>query len=144
MIRSAVPLISLLFATAVPAHQGVQNPGVMARMNAMLAVGKATDVLKDMASAKRSFDNDIAHAAKMAILEHLSRSEALFKDPHDDPKTEALPAIWEDFRGFKRALHSSERSVRKLDLRSIDTLRATLPAAGQGCSDCHKLYRRKK
>lgn len=144
MIRLTTYFAALFLATALLAHQGVQNPGVMARMNAMLAVGKGTDVLKDMAGAKRPFDTDIARAAKVAILDHLRQSEALFQEPHTDPKTEALPAIWEDFRGFKRALRASEKSVRKLDLNSLETLRATLPAAGQGCSDCHKLYRLKK
>ena len=131
----------LIGATAVLAHQGVKDPGVMARMDGMKQVGKAMSVLGDMAKGKAAFDADAAAAAKTAALEHLARVPELFKEPHDDPKSEALPVIWTDFDSFLDRNRASIRAVEALDLTGLDGLRSTLSAAGKGCSGCHKDFR---
>lgn len=137
-------MLMLGLATAALAHTGVKNPGVLARMDGMKSVGKAMDVLKDMAKAKRPFDTIEAQAAKAAIVRHLGEAEMLFKEPHRDPKMEALPKIWDDYAGFTTSLNTSWDAAGALKVRSLDGLRDSLPAAGQGCLDCHKVYRKEK
>ncbi len=131
-------------ATAALAHQGVKDPGVMARMDGMKAVGKAMDLLKDMAKGTRALDVIAAQGAKAAIARHLGEAEALFKEPHFDPKSEALPNIWDDYAGFTASLNKAWDATTTLRVRNLEDLRGTLPMTGQGCLDCHKVYRKEK
>lgn len=145
MNRPVISMVMVLgLATAALAHQGVKDPGVMARMEGMKTVGKAMDLLEDMAAGKRPLDLIQAQGAKAAIARHLGEAEALFKEPHSDPKSEALPKIWEDYAGFTASLDKAWDATTKLRVRNLDALRATLPITGQGCLDCHKVYRKEK
>ncbi|MFK7876403.1 MAG: cytochrome c [Paracoccaceae bacterium] len=136
--------IALGVATAVVAHEGVKDPGVMARMHGMKEIGGASKVLRNMAAQKIPYDMIKAQGAKAALVRHLGEVELLFQQPYTDPKSEALPVIWDDYSKFVDKLVAAQRFAGQLDVRSVDGLRQTLPAAGQGCRDCHKLYRLEK
>lgn len=116
----------------------------MARMHSMKSLGDATNVLKDMATGKRGYDEAAAAAAKGALIRHLQETVALFKDPHADPKSEAKPIIWSEFASFTSKANAAETAATQLDVSSREAIQTGLPAFGQTCSDCHKLYRIEK
>ena len=139
--ETPVLTLSLGTATALLAHQGVQNAGVMARMDGMLSAQKATKVLIDMAAGDRAFDTAAAGAAKATILKDLEAVPALFAEPHHDPKTEALPVIWTQFDDFLSRNTAALSAMEKLDTATRAGLQATLPQAGAACLNCHQTYR---
>lgn len=133
--------VCLALATAAWGHQGVKNPGVMARMEAMKQVGTATKVLGDMAKQKTAFSETQAKAAKAALVRHLSEAEPLFRDPHADPKSEALPVIWEDYARFEDMMRKAARAAQRMDVSDLDALRVSMRAVAKSCSGCHEDYR---
>lgn len=132
---------ALAFASTALAHQGVRNMGVMARMDGMLSAQKATKVLIDMASGTRSFDARAAQRAKAAILQNLAQVPELFKTPHDDPKSEALPVIWVQHDDFLTRNAAAITAMTALQTGTRAALQDTLPKAGAACLDCHQTYR---
>ncbi|MFT7596752.1 MAG: cytochrome c556 [Paracoccaceae bacterium] len=86
-------LFLIIAATAALAYQGVQNPTVKARMDAMSAIGKNTKVLGAIAKGQVAFDATTAKAAAGAIADHAAQISALFQEPATDPKSEAQPVI---------------------------------------------------
>ncbi len=98
MKRASVLLVAaLLTATTALAHQGVQNRAVLARMNGMSAIAENIKVLGNMAKGKVAFDQKAARVALQRMADHAAEAPELFEAREDDPKSEALPAIWEDF-----------------------------------------------
>ncbi len=143
MKRPILCFAALLFsaATLASAHQGVTNAGVMARMDGMLSAQKATKVLINMAAGKRGFDSAQAGAAKAAIVGDLGAVPTLFAKPHSDPKSEARPIIWDNFEDFLARNDKAIAAMQAVEVGSLDGLRASLPAAGAACLDCHQTYR---
>ncbi|SLN48854.1 Cytochrome c' [Roseovarius gaetbuli] len=68
----------------------------------------------------------------------------LFRDAQSDPKSEALPLIWENRADFERKGNSAYLAVSALDTHSLDGLRSTLLSVGNTCLDCHQKYRKEK
>lgn len=143
-MRIHFPLLITIAATGtvVIAHQGVTNPAVMKRMQAMTSSKNAANTLIDMAAGKTPFDASTAATAKTALFEAGARTEALFSDQQNDPKSEALPLIWVQWGDFTSKSISSLESVTALDVTDLTALRATLPAMGIACLACHQTYRR--
>ena len=132
-----------LIATGALAHQGVQNPAVKAWMNAMEAIGQNTKVLGTMAKGETAFEADVARAAAAAIAEKSVLTPELFAVQEDDPKSEALPAIWENFADFT-AKAEELTTVAETASGAISTpedLQSALAAIGATCKSCHQLYR---
>lgn len=141
MSRLLACLAALLAASAVVAHQGVTNPAVMARMQGMSALAAETKLLGEMAKGARSFDAAAAQAATAAIAAHGAEIPALFKAPETDPKSEALPAIWEDFARFEAAASALVTAAQAADLTAPEGLAPALAAIGATCGACHKRFR---
>ncbi len=132
---------ALALASAALAHQGVQNPGVMARMDGMLSAQTSTKVLIDMASGKRAFDARAATAAQAVILQDLARVPDLFETPHQDSRSEALPIIWTQYDDFLKRNDAAIAAMQAVQTETRAGLQATLPQAGAACLDCHQTYR---
>ena len=128
---------------AALAHGGVQNPAVLARMDAMKAIGDATKVLGEMAKGATAFDAATAQAAAAEIAAHAAETPALFEAPETDAKSEALPGIWEDFADFTAKASALEARADTLasGLETPDDLNAGLGQLGEACTACHKAYR---
>ena len=96
-----------------------------------------------MATGEAAFDAESARRAAAAIAEDASHIPALFEAQEDDPKSEALPAIWEEFSEFTEM--SDELAVIALGLStSIETqadVQQAVMALGQACRACHQAYR---
>ena len=141
MSRSLACLAALLVASAVFAHQGVTNPAVMARMDGMSAIAAETKLLGEMAKGARAFDVEAAQAAARAIAAHGAEIPALFEAPETDPKSEALPAIWEDFASFEAAASALVTAAQAADLTTPEGLAPAVAAIGATCGACHKRFR---
>jgi len=146
MIRSPIaPLLAALaLSPAALAHQGVEDPQVMARMEAMKAIGQATETLGEMAKGEAAFDAAAARAARERLVAEARRVPALFEPPASDPQSEARPAIWQDWPDFVDRAERLEAAAADLDPGSLAGLRADFPALGRACSGCHEDYRIEK
>lgn len=113
----------------------------MARMHAMKTIGASSRVLRQMASGRAAFDAAQAEAAKTALIRYFEQTPELFKEQHTDPKSEALPIIWQQFEDFEAIAQNAVDTANALDVGSLTGIRSTLPAVGQTCSSCHKVYR---
>lgn len=142
-MRRAVSIAAaLLIPAAVLAHSGVKSPEVLARMEAMKEIGDATKVLGRMAKGETEFDAGAANAAAAAIAAKAARSLDLFEPRATDPKSEALPVIWErwdDFAARTEALAIAADQAAPLE--DLDGLRAALGRIGKTCKSCHEIYR---
>ncbi len=134
---------SLIAATAVPAHQGVQNPAVKARMDAMGVISDNTKVLGKMAKGERVFDPLAARDAAQIIATTAIDVPGLFEAPETDPKSEALPAIWEEFDDFvaKTQDMAAAAQAASTGIETMADLQSALSSIGGTCKACHELYR---
>ncbi|MBO9465073.1 cytochrome c [Tropicibacter sp. R15_0] len=126
------------------AHGGVKNAAVMARMNGMTSISEAMKVLGAMAKGQTQFDAETARAAAKDVGTLSAQIPDLFQAPETDPKTEALPVIWERFDAFTALAQDTEASALALSqsLTTPDDLTAGLAQLGATCKACHKEYRK--
>ncbi|WP_319825493.1 cytochrome c [Thalassovita sp.] len=134
-------LIGILAAGSALAHGGVKNPEVMARMNLMGEIKESIGVLGKMAKGATRFDVDRAEAAKGALINAATRIPVAFENPAKDPKSEALPTIWEDWEDFSAQAAGMAESVASVDVSSLAGVQTGMKVIGQSCSGCHKDYR---
>ena len=143
-VKTLAPLtLGLFLATAALAHDGVKNPAVKARMEAMGLIGANTKILGQMAKGEIAFDADKARAAAATIAEQAERAPALFEANETDPKSEALPAIWENFADFTAkagALQMATTTAAQAIAGPAD-LGPQLGQIGGTCKACHSKYR---
>lgn len=136
--------VALFIATAALAHDGVKNPAVMARMESMSSIANHMKTLGQMAKGARDFDASAARNAAAQISEHASETAALFEARETDPKSEALPVIWENFDDFSIKANATENVAK--GLASSIEVKSDLPMAmkslGQTCKACHEIYRK--
>ncbi|WP_299724381.1 cytochrome c [uncultured Tateyamaria sp.] len=134
---------ALLCATAALAHKGVTNPAVMARMNGMSAIADGVKVLGTMAKGQIAFDQASAREAASAIARHSAESVALFTPEESDPKSEALPAIWQNFDDFTAKARALEVLASDLatSITSLEDVQAGMGPLGASCKSCHSAYR---
>ena len=133
---------SLMIASMALAHNGVKNPAVMARMQGMEQIGAASKVLGSIARGRVAFDAGAAASAKAALAQHAAEIPALFEAQEDDPKSEALPAIWSDFADFTAKADALRDAAEAMDVTSAETIAAGMGAVGGSCRSCHKAYRK--
>ncbi|MEP3847488.1 MAG: cytochrome c [Paracoccaceae bacterium] len=144
MIKPYILVVStVLMGSAVLAHSGVKNPAVQARMHAMSIIGEDVKTLGLMAKGEQAFDVDAAKAALREIAEHAGQAPDLFRANEDDPKSEAKPAIWENFEDFTTKAVALENVALELStsLASVDDLGPAMAALGDTCKSCHSDYR---
>lgn len=146
MTRIIFPMTAVLIGigSLAIAHTGVSNPDVLARMELMKQTQESTKVLGAMAKGERTFDASLARAAAAEIARHANETPDLFRAQEMDAKSEALPAIWENFDDFIRK--SKDLGAVALALStSLETeadLRAGLGQIGAACKACHESYRK--
>ena len=130
--------------TVALAHGGVKNAAVMARMEGMKSIGDAMKVMGQMAKGETAFDATVARSATADVARFAAETPALFKAPESDPKTEALPIIWERFDDFTAKAQQTEILARALstDMETPEDLNAGLMQLGATCKACHKEYRK--
>lgn len=137
----AASLALLPFAGTADSHENVQNETVKERMLLMKEIAGATKVLGEMAQGKTAFDADEALAAQGKLRAAAAEIDNTFRAPETDPKSEALPAIWENFGDFTEKAAALETAATGMDATSLDNLRAGMRDVGGACGACHKLYK---
>ena len=136
-------LIFITISSVALAHSGVKDKNVKERMMVMKEMANTTKIIGQMLKGKTSFD---ANEAKLA-LERLSslslKTPKVFTINASDPKSEAKPAIWDEFDEFTRLSKDlAETSILLAgSIDSIDDLRPALRGVSSGCKACHSRYR---
>ena len=136
-------VVLITASSIVFAHSGVKDKNVKERMMLMKEMANNTKTIGQMLKGKTPFD---ANEAKLA-LERLSslslETPKVFKINASDPKSEARPAIWNEFDEFtKLSKDLAETSLLLAGSKdSIDDLRPALKGGSSGCKACHSQYR---
>ncbi len=144
MHRRTVCLIAILMTTPVMAHDGVKDPMVMARMDAMSAVGKAAKTLGEMAKGEAPLHQAKARMARDTLSLGAGKIPALFESPATDPKSEALPLIWENWEDFTARAQAMQAAALELDFTTRNNLSKSMKTLGATCGGCHERYRMDK
>ncbi|MCA0920662.1 c-type cytochrome [Pseudooceanicola nanhaiensis] len=142
-MKTPLVMAMILAGTAALAHGGVQNADVMNRMMGMSELAKQMKVIGTMAKGATPFDAEAANAALARMAEEASYIPALFETEADDPKSEALPLIWQDFGTFTTRAAELERLTRDLSgtVATQADLRPVMQQVGKACSACHGTFR---
>lgn len=122
------------------AHGGVQNPAAMTRMEAMSQIGDGMKLMGGMMKGELAYGTAKAQAALDKIEAASQQLPARFEAPANDPKSEALPAIWDNWADFE-AKAQAPTLVAGGEITGKEGLRPTLGALGGACKDCHRDYR---
>ncbi|MGR3322912.1 MAG: c-type cytochrome [Pseudooceanicola sp.] len=143
MKKQAITLALVMAGTAVFAHGGVKNPDVLNRMEGMSELARQLKIIGGMAKGETAFDAKAINAALEKMNEEASLIPALFEPEATDPKSEALPVIWEEFDAFTAQAEDLERVTGKLagTIETSADLRPALKQVGQACGVCHSDYR---
>lgn len=137
-------LIGLItMATAALAHQNVQNPAVLARMDNMTALARQVEILGTMARGETAFDAEAANSALDRISGQANQIIDLFEAPETDPQSEARAGIWENFADFSGRAQELELLAARLagSVEDRGSLVTALRRVGASCSGCHEDYR---
>lgn len=129
-----------LFGATIHAHS-VENPAVRKRMDVMKEIKGAMGVLGSMAKGAIAFDAAAAGAAQNTLIEQSGMVATRFEANETDPKSEALPAIWENWDTFVEMADDLTFAAEGLDTKSLDGVRGGLGNIGASCGACHKKFR---
>jgi cytochrome c556 len=141
MKKIAIITIAIaLTAAAIHAHT-VENPAVQKRMDVMKEIKGAMGVLGGMAKGAIAFDAAAAGAAQNTLIEQSGMVASTFEANETDPKSEALPAIWENWDAFIEMADDLSFAAEGLDTASLDGVRGGLGNIGASCGACHKKFR---
>jgi cytochrome c556 len=137
----AITLIAL--GTAALAHGGVKDKEVMARMAVMETIGDQMKILGTMAKGQAPFDADAANAALIEVAAQSAQIAPMFETKADDPKSEALPIIWEQWEDFAKLASDAETTAEGLagTISAEADLGPAMVQIGEACKACHSKYR---
>lgn len=144
MKKTTIALTLIAFGTAALAHGGVKNKDVMARMVVMSSISDQMKLIGAMAKGETDFDPAVAQSALIEIAAQSAQIPSMFETRADDPKSEALPAIWEQFETFTARARDAEATAERLAGRVMAEadLGPALGELGATCKACHSLYRK--
>ncbi len=144
-MKTYIALGAIALGTAAFAHSGVKDPDVMNRMMGMSEMAKQMKVLGAMAKGEQAFDAAAVDAALARMSEEASYIPSLFEPKATDPKSEALPVIWDEFATFEEHARALEKTSTALSgtVATRADLGPVMKELGQACSACHSDYRQK-
>jgi len=136
-------LIFLVISSVAFAHSGVKDQNVKERMMVMKAMADNTKVIGQMLKRKTQFDANEAKSALERLSSLSLKTPKVFTVNATDPKSEAKPAIWDEFDEFtKLSLDLAETSIALASsIEIIEDLRPALKRISSGCKSCHSKYR---
>ena len=136
-------LIFLVISSVAFAHSGVKDQNVKERMMVMKAMADNTKVIGQMLKRKTQFDANEAKSALERLSSLSLKTPKVFTVNATDPKSEAKPAIWDEFDEFtKLSLDLAETSTALASsIEFIEDLRPALKRISSGCKSCHSKYR---
>jgi cytochrome c556 len=132
-----------LSAGAVVAQQDqVKRTQAMMKDN-----GKNAGALAAMVKGEKPYDQSTVNAALAQFEDTAKNLPTLFPASLKGVKFEGdyspSPKIWSDKAGFDAAIASFAKTVTeaKAKIKDLDSLKATMPAIGKECSNCHETFR---
>ena len=143
-MKTCLAIDLIVVGTTAHAHSsGVKDPDVMNRMMGMMELAKSMKSIGMMAKGEAAFDAAAVNAALAKMSEEASHIPSLFETEADDPKSEALPAIWNNFDDFTAKAHSLKEITASLSGTVDDPadLGPVMREVGKTCSACHGSYR---
>lgn len=141
MKKLAIITFAIAMSGATIHAHSVENPSVQKRMDVMKEIKGAMGVLGGMAKGAIAFDATAAGAAQNTLVEQSGMVAATFEANETDPKSEALPAIWENWDTFVEMADDLTFAAEGLDTTSLDGMRGGLGNIGASCGACHKKFR---
>ncbi len=138
-------LAAVWFILPVHAHDGVKNPAVMKRMQLMKQMGTDLKALAAMARGQTDFDAEQAKKLLAEIAQYSRQSADVFAAEQSDPKSEALPVIWQDFNDFTaraEALTRYAQTAASASQLTAGALKAHVGELGAACKSCHERYKK--
>ncbi len=135
-----ITVVIALSGATIHAHS-VDNPAVQKRMDVMKEIKGAMGVLGSMAKGAIAFDAAAAGAAQNTLIKQSGMVATTFEANETDPKSEALPAIWENWDTFVEMADDLTFAAEGLDTTSLDGMRGGLGNIGASCGACHKKFR---
>ena len=143
----AASSLGLVVMTAA-ALAGPADDAIKARQACMKAHGGvmavAVPVMKgekpfDAAALKAAYDKEDADCAGWDTFWGADTQQG------ESAETWAKPEIWADMAGFQAAGGAWWEAAQKLRAATDEaSFKATFPAVGKGCQDCHEKFRRPK
>ena len=147
MIRTALVVGALLLGAGVVM---AQQDLVKQNQDTMKANAKNLGGMIAMVKGEKPYDQATVTAALAQLDETAKKLPTMFPDsikgmnPGGD--YEVSPKIWDDKAGFKARIDAFAKIVTeaKTKITDLDTLKATAPAIGKECGNCHEIFRIKK
>ena len=109
--------------------------------------GKNAGALSAMVKGEKPYDQSTVKAALAQFEDTAKNLPTLFPASLKGAKFEGdyspSPKIWSDKAGFDAAIASFAKTVTeaKAKIKDLDSLKATMPAIGKECSNCHETFR---
>lgn len=142
MTRSLSLTLALALTAGVAlAHEGVKDPDVMARMELMEDIKAATARIDKMRRGQAPFDAGKAAADRALLVEKAEAIPDAFARKAEDPKSEALPAIWTDWDDFTARAEEMAAAAASMRTGSRDALTGSFGDYAATCRACHEDYR---
>ena len=144
MIRTVVVVGALLLGvSAVVAQQDL----VKHAQTFMKGNGKNAGALAAIVKGEKPYDQATVDAALAQFEDTAKQLPTLFPESIKGLKADgdysSTSKIWEDKAGFDARIASFGKVVMeaKPKIKDLETLKATFPAIGKECKDCHETYR---
>ena len=136
-------LVSLTISSVAFAHSGVKDKNVKERMMVMKEMAGNTKIIGQMLKGKTSFDTIQVKLALERLSALSLETPKVFTINATDPKSEAMPNIWDEFDEFtKLSKDLAETSIALANsIATIEDLRPALKKVSSGCKACHSRYR---
>ena len=136
-------LVSLTISSVAFAHSGVKDKNVKERMMLMKEMAGNTKIIGQMLKGKTAFDSNQVKLALERLSALSLETPKVFTINATDPKSEAMPNIWDEFDEFtKLSKDLAETSIVLANsIAAIEDLRPALKKVSSGCKACHSRYR---
>lgn len=129
------------------AHSGATGV-VKKRMDLMGKIGKDMKAIKVMIQKKSPFDADKIMQHATSIHEASLHITTVFPKGSLGGKSEALPAIWENWDRFSSLAEQLTSSAEQLKLATRDanpkSIMKSFASVGKSCKSCHTDFRTNK
>ena len=142
-ITKLLILIFVTISSIAFAHSGVKDKNVKERMMIMKEMADNTKIIGQMLKGKTSFDENEAKLALERLSSLSLKTPKVFEVNATDPKSEAKPAIWDEFDEFTKISQDLAEATEILagSVGTINDLRPALKRVSAGCKACHSKYR---
>jgi cytochrome c556 len=139
-----IRIIFVVVAVAIGVTAVTAQPDPIAARKALMKKNaKHSKAINAMIKGEAPFDAGAVNAAFTQWGDTAAQLPKLFPDNSKGGDTRALPKIWSDRTGFDTRIATLAKAVAagKAKTTSLEGLKASFPAVGKACADCHEGYR---